>query len=294
MTAMERVSPARLVATGILIAVLSSLGTVAGLVLLLRARPDALGTSSVLPPGGGETVVEAVRRSNPAVVAITVSKDVPVYERYLEEVQSPFGRLRVPQVRQNGTREQEVGGGSGFLVSEDGYVVTNRHVVADEEAGYAVFTNDGTKYEATVVARDAELDLAVIRIEGTGFPYLSFGDSDALEVGQAVITIGNALAEFRNTVSVGVVSGIARSLVASDRRGGTEQLDQLIQTDAAVNEGNSGGPLLNLAGEVVGVNVAAASGAENIGFALNANSVKGMVAQVRSAALQQEAVSSQP
>lgn len=236
-------------------------------------------------------VVRAVRTANPAVVAITISKNIPVYEEYMSNEAIPFEdffgnngffNFNVPQIRQNGTEKREVGGGSGFLVSSDGFIVTNRHVVEDDSAEYAVFTNDEIKYEAKVVARDPVLDLAVLKIEGGNFPHLVFGDSDKLEVGQTVISIGNALAEFRNTVSVGIVSGLSRSIIASDRYGGSASaLDHLIQTDAAINQGNSGGPLLNLKGEVIGVNVAVASGAENIGFALSANSVKSIVESVQ-------------
>lgn len=234
-------------------------------------------------------IIKTVEKANPAVVAITVSKNVPTYERYYESIPSPFDDFfgggffnwTVPHLRQNGTETLKVGGGSGFLVSSDGYIVTNRHVVDDESAEYTVFTNDGEKYPATVIARDPALDLAVIKIDASEMPYLPFGDSDALQLGQTVISIGNALAEFRNTVSIGIVSGLSRSIVASDGRGSTEALDQLIQTDAAINEGNSGGPLLNLSGEVIGVNVAVASGAENIGFALSSNSVKSVVESVK-------------
>jgi serine protease Do len=230
-------------------------------------------------------VIDVVKMADPAVVAITVSKNVPVYEQYYGSI-SPFddffgGFFRVPQIRQNGTELQEVGGGSGFIVSPDGYIVTNRHVVFDESAQYTVFTNDGEKHDATVIARDAMLDIAVIKIEGENFSYLSFGDSSSLQVGQSVIAIGNALAEFRNTVSVGVVSGLSRSIVASDRQGGVESLEELIQTDAAINGGNSGGPLLDLNGNVIGVNVAIVSGAQNVGFALSSNSVKNVVESVR-------------
>lgn len=234
-------------------------------------------------------IVNAVKKANPAVVAITVSKNVPVYEQYFESVPSPFGNFfgddffgsMIPRYRQNGTEKQEIGGGSGFIVSSDGYIVTNRHVVDDEKAEYTVFLNDGTKYDTKVVAVDPVLDLAVLKINGKNLPHLSFANSDAIEVGQSVIAIGNALAEFRNTVSVGIISGLSRSIVASDRSGGSEALDQLIQTDAAINPGNSGGPLLNLSGDVVGVNVAVASGAENIGFALSANSVENVVESVK-------------
>lgn len=259
----------------------------AGLFTYLLSRTDS-SSSWRLPPiisrGSSEgLVVEAVKKANPAVVAITISKNVPVGRRYaLPSPFSDFFSLIPPyQNPGQGTQKQDIGGGSGFLVSADGYVVTNRHVVADEEAEYTVFTNDGEKHSAAVVAQDSALDLALLKIEGDNYPYLGFGDSDQLVVGQTAIAIGNALGEFRNTVSVGVISGLSRSIVAGSLTGQAEALDQVIQTDAAINSGNSGGPLLNLAGEVIGINVAMASGAaESIGFALPANEVKNAVATV--------------
>ena len=202
-------------------------------------------------------VVQAVDKANPAVVSIVITKDVPVVERFFEEAPDPFKgffgnnfnsqfRFRVPQYRQRGTQKREIGGGSGFLVSSDGMIVTNRHVVDQDNVDYTVFTNDGTKYEAKIVARDPANDLAVIKVSGDNLPFLEFADSDQLRVGQTVIAIGNALAEFRNTVSVGVISGLSRSILAGVSQGQPEQLDEVIQTDAAINPGNSGGPLLNL------------------------------------------------
>jgi serine protease Do len=241
-------------------------------------------TSAPISASSEKEIIEAVKKADPAVIAITISKNILIYERYYESIPGPWGLFfQIPQIRQQGTELLEVGGGSGFLVSADGYIVTNRHVVDDRNAEYTVFTNDGSQYPARVIVRDETLDIAIIKIEGANFPHLSLGDSDALEVGQTVIAIGNALAEFRNTVSVGVVSGLSRSIVAADSRGKAEELNELIQTDAAINQGNSGGPLLNLKGEVVGVNVAIASGAENIGFALSANVVKSVVDSVRQA-----------
>lgn len=231
-------------------------------------------------------VIDAVKKTNPAVVSIVISKQVPKYETYYDN-NNPFEDIfpgfnfAVPQYRQNGTEKKEVGGGSGFLVSSDGLIVTNKHVVSDKTAEYTVFMNDGKKYSATVVARDSVLDIALIRISGISFPYLSLGNSDKLEVGQSVIAIGNALAEYRNTVSVGVVSGLARSVVAGDGSGKSELLDKVIQTDAAINPGNSGGPLLNLHGQVIGVNVAIVSGSQNIGFALPINSIKSVIESVK-------------
>ena len=231
-------------------------------------------------------IANTIVRVNPAVVSVVVTKDVPVYEQYLETF-NPwgfFGGFSIPRVRENGTEEREVGGGSGFLVSGDGLIVTNRHVVEDTEARYSILLNDGTAYEVEVLARDPQLDIAVLRITddvAEELTYVTFGDSESLRLGETVIAIGNALAEFRNSVSVGVVSGLSRSIVASNSMGQSEQLDQVIQTDAAINPGNSGGPLLNLAGEVVGVNVATSRGADNIGFALPAHIVVGAVDSVK-------------
>lgn len=233
-------------------------------------------------------VVNAVKKTNPAVISIVISKEVPKYETYIDpNRQNLWGDMfpgfffNTPQYRQNGTEKKEVGGGSGFFVSEDGLIVTNKHVVDQKDVEYTVFTNDGKKHSAKVVARDPVLDIALIKVEGSGFPYLTLGNSDALEVGQSVIAIGNALAEFRNTVSVGVVSGLSRSITAGDSSGKTELLDHVIQTDAAINPGNSGGPLLDLSGKVIGVNVAVAQGSQSIGFALPINSVKSSIESVK-------------
>ena len=234
-------------------------------------------------------VVNAVKKTKEAVVSIIIIKEVPKYEAYVDpNVQAnPFGNLfpgfnfNIPQYRQNGTEKKEVGGGSGFFVTSDGLIVTNKHVVAQNDVEYTVYTNDGKKHTATVVARDPVLDIALIKVSGFGFTSLAIGDSDTLEIGHTVIAIGNALAEFKNTVSVGVISGLSRSLTAGDNTGKTELLDHVIQTDAAINPGNSGGPLLNLKGEVVGVNVAIAQGSQSIGFALPINSVKSAIESVK-------------
>ncbi len=243
-----------------------------------------------------DMIISAIAKASPAVVSIIITKDVPIMEKYYKNTpflgpfDDFFGGLfgdprgfnyQVPQYRQKGTEKKEVGGGSGFLVSKNGMIITNKHVVDDKDAEYTVFTNDGKKYDASVMAVDPVNDVAVLKIEGDNFPFLDFADSDKLKVGQTTIAIGNALGEFKNTVSVGIVSGLSRSLVAGDNFGKSEQLEGIIQTDAAINPGNSGGPLLDSRGKVIGVNVAMASGSENIGFSLPSNMVRSVFESVR-------------
>lgn len=256
------------------------------LVGLITEEASTSRDAQVMEVVAHEQIVSVVEKVNPAVVSVVITKDVPVYEQYYESIDpwGFFGGFTVPRMRENGTEEKEVGGGSGFVVSNDGMIVTNRHVVEDETARYSVLLNDGTVYKVDVLARDPQLDIAILKIAEpleNSLSYLTFGDSESLKLGQTVIAIGNALAEFRNSVSVGVVSGLSRSIVASDGMGHSEQLDQVIQTDAAINPGNSGGPLLNLAGEVIGVNVATSRGADNIGFSLPSHLVKGVVESVK-------------
>ena len=221
-------------------------------------------------------VISVVEKANPAVVSIIITKDVPTYEQYYQQYNpfsGLFGDVNVPSQKQNGTQQQEIGGGSGFFVSSDGYIVTNNHVVEDTTADYTVLTNDGTKYTAKVLAKDSVMDIAILKVEGTDFRYLTFADSDKLKLGQTTIAIGNALAEFQNSISTGVISGLSRSITASGAAGGSEQLEGIIQTDAAINPGNSGGPLLDINGNVIGVNVAVEQSAQSIGFALPSNMV---------------------
>lgn len=167
--------------------------------------------------------------------------------------------------------------GTGFIVSDKGIVVTNKHVVGTN-AIYNVVTRDGKKFEVRKIYRDPVLDLAVVQIDEGGLKALNMGSSANLKVGQTVIAIGNALGKLTNTVTTGVVSGLGRQVVAGNPFSGSlESLDNLIQTDAAINMGNSGGPLLNSAGQVIGVNVATTDGAQSIGFAIPIDSVKKIV-----------------
>ena len=226
-------------------------------------------------------VINAVAKANPAVISIIISKDVPVYEQYYQQY-NPFSNLFGNTTQnQTGTETQQIGGGSGFFVTSDGYIVTNNHVVEDTTASYTVITNDNKKYDAKVLAKDATLDVAVLKIEGTGFKYLTFANSDQLKLGQSAIAIGNALAEFQNSISLGIISGLSRSITAgTSATGASEQLEGVIQTDAAINPGNSGGPLLDINGNVIGVNVAVENGANSIGFALPSNMVKSIADSV--------------
>jgi len=250
-----------------------------------------------------QAIIDAAKNVSPSVVSIVISKNLPVYEQqwtdpFGDNSTDPFGDLfpnfQIPQQVQKGTQYQEVGAGSGFIVSADGLVLTNKHVVSDNKADYTVITNDGKKYPAKVLALDPVQDLAVIKIQPKSsavaalsagasptFKPVILGDSSGIQIGQTAVAIGNALGQFSNTVSVGVVSGLQRTISASDQVGTfSETLDGIIQTDAAINAGNSGGPLLNLKGEVIGINTATAQGAQSIGFAIPINMAKRDIDQV--------------
>lgn len=236
-----------------------------------------------------DEVIDVVGHALDSVVSIVLTKELPVFERFNG---SPFNdpficqffgedlcdQFQSPQVRQRGTQKQEVGAGTGFFVRKDGLIITNKHVVERDDVEYTVVTNDGTKHQARVLARDPVNDLALISIAGDNFQVLALGDSSKVKLGQTVIAVGNALGQFSNTVSKGIVSGLSRSVVA---QGGSsvETLIGVIQTDAAINPGNSGGPLLDLSGKVIGINTAVAGGAQSIGFALPVNLAKRLVDQ---------------
>lgn len=234
-----------------------------------------------------EKIVRIVADMLPSVVSIVATKDLPVVERCFIDpfgddplFKEFFGDFRIPSVCQSEgkTEKRKVGSGSGFIVSRDGLVVTNRHVVQDAGAEYSVILNDGRKLPATILVRHTTYDLAVAKIKtDEQFHAVPLGNSDTIRSGQRVIAIGNALGEFQNTVSLGIISGLRRSIVAGTQGGAAEELTDLIQTDAAINPGNSGGPLLDMTGKAIGINTAVAQGAENIGFALPVNLVKEML-----------------
>lgn len=210
-------------------------------------------------------VIKVAEDVSPSVV--TVSVETP-QRRVLQF--SPFGGF---SQRIEGGTPQDIG--TGFVVSEDGLIVTNKHVVSTDGAKYRVITKDDKEYEVKQVSRDPSNDIAVIKIEAKGLKPVELGESGNLKVGQFVIAIGTALGEFRHTVTTGVISGLGRGITAGSAfEGYVERLDNVIQTDAAINPGNSGGPLLNSAGQVIGINVAVAQGAQNVGFAIPINVVK--------------------
>lgn len=240
-------------------------------------------------------VIDVVKRASPAVVSVIASEEVPKIEACADQGTAAlpdvppdlqqFFNLQNPTYCQNGTEFKRVGAGSGFLVGREGYILTNKHVVADEKAAYTVVLNDkkhyGQKVKARVLARDPSNDIAVLRIDVLDdLPFLTLGDSRKLQVGQTAIAIGYSLGQFDNTVSKGVISGLARSIQATGSGLGVEDLRGLIQTDAAINPGNSGGPLLDLGGNVVGISVAMAN-AQSIGFAIPANIAKNAFQQAR-------------
>ncbi len=226
--------------------------------------------------GEEQEVVRVVKRVSPAVVAVNVSRTVPKPRGSASStVQAPSSQL----LPLPGSRER-LGAGSGFFVSTDGLIVTNRHVVDNPNAEYLVTLQDGERLSARVLGVDPALDLAILKVEITDAPTLELGDSDALEVGQTVLAIGNALAQFQNSLTKGVISGKNRRLIA-DGVSGAEVLEEAIQTDAAINPGNSGGPLLDLQGRVVGVTTAVSEGGQSLGFAIPANAVKQAVESVK-------------
>lgn len=232
-----------------------------------------------------EQIVSAVKKVMPAVVSITAAKDWRVLEEAARKL-APFGFPypgEIPSSEQGGipdgiptTEDGKVrlGGGSGFLVDASGIILTNRHVVADPDAEYTAVLHNETSHPVRVVARDPIHDVAILKLEAGGpvipdLPVVSLADEKTLELGHTVIAIGNALGEFKNSVSTGVISGLSRLISAiTDMSGHQERLRGLIQTDAAINPGNSGGPLIDLEGNVIGINVAIVFGAQNIGFAI--------------------------
>lgn len=217
----------------------------------------------------GELISEITKETGPSVVSISVTTQAVS--------QGFFGPQSV----------ESQGAGTGVVISDDGVIITNRHVIPNGTTAVAVTLSDGTTLDdVEVIGRTNEsdpLDIAFLKIndtEGKKLTIANIGDSGEMEVGDRVIAIGNALGQFENTVTSGIISGYGRDIEASDGGASTESLQNLFQTDAAINPGNSGGPLMNLSGEVIGINVAVAD-AQNIGFAIPINDIKGLIASVQ-------------
>lgn len=183
----------------------------------------------------------------------------------------------------DGLLRGQSGAGTGIIISEDGLILTNKHVVPADATRFSVFTSDGKEYQdAKVVARDVLNDVAFVRINAKGLRAAELGDSSQVSVGQKVVAIGNALGQFQNTVTEGIISGLGRPIIAGDAAGTRfESLENLLQTDAAINPGNSGGPLVNLEGQVIGINTAIAGDGQNLGFAIPINEAKAAIASVK-------------
>lgn len=209
----------------------------------------------------GEIVADVFKKVSPSTVAITT-----------QTITS--NRFYGPQVSQ--------GAGSGFVVSANGYIVTNKHVVPEGVESATVIMHDGKEFpNVKVVGRDPLNDIAFLKIDGvTDLPAVQLGDSSKVEPGLKVVAIGNALGQFRNSVTSGIISGIGRPIQAQDSLGSAEKLENLFQTDAAINPGNSGGPLVNLSGEVIGINTAVSEEGDAIGFAIPINDAKNIIASM--------------
>lgn len=257
------------------------------------------GDSSILSSTNQDATM-AVEQASPSVVSIIVTKEITTYygspqssfddffKNWSFGFDDFFNGPRIPEnwgpnpPQEEKKETRQIGGGTGFVISsQDGLILTNKHVVSDTEAEYTVITNDGEKYKAEIVARDPFNDIAILKIEALNLIEVSLGDSDKLKIGQTVIAIGNALGEYRNTVTKGVISGISRRVIAGDAHGSSEVLENVIQTDAAINFGNSGGPLINLQGEVIGINTAISIEGQLIGFAIPVNQAKQVIESVK-------------
>lgn len=220
------------------------------------------------------TLIAQAAVSKSVVIPASTEEDITIraYESTLASVVNIVMSEQIMDLS-GGVSQQDTGGGTGFFITSDGYIVTNKHVVSRKDVEYTVITSNGKEYTASVLAVDPLFDIAIVKVEGSGFKPAKLGDSDKIKIGQTVLAIGNVLAEFSNTLTKGIISGIGRTITASGN-GITETLEGTIQTDASINPGNSGGPLINLKGEVVGVNTAIDRSGESLGFAIPINEIK--------------------
>ena len=224
--------------------------------------------SPLAPMTEEDRLIKVIAKSSPAVVSIVIESAAPT----ITITQTNNGKVEQEQT-QDGL--QEVGRGTGFLVSADGMIVTNRHVASDRVSKYTALLSDGRSFAAKVLDIDPANDLAFLKIDQTGLPFLTVSPNDNLRIGQNVIAIGNALGKYDNTVTRGILSGVNRSVDATDgRTGKTESLEDILQTDAAINNGNSGGPLIDGNGMVIGVNTAVENDGRGLGFAIPGSEVR--------------------
>lgn len=240
----------------------------------LGANQDepAIERQQVILKSQGQVISQLAAKVGPSVVSVETTTS--------SQVRSLFGPRQ----------SEQVGAGTGIIISESGIVITNRHVVPAGTTNVALVLSDGTRLEdVEVIGRTNQrdsLDVAFLKIndaKGKKLTPARLGDSSKMRVGDPVVAIGNALGQFENTVTSGIISGHGRSVQALSEVGSeAENLENLFQTDAAINQGNSGGPLMNLDGEVIGINTAVATDSENIGFSIPINDVKGMVDTVMS------------
>lgn len=258
-----------ILATGIVVGALALMGLGIGGGVLIE---QGLGTTSIATPSlssGGDgnttitqeesTIAAVAEKVEPSVVSIVTETQIQSYY---------------------GTTSGE-GAGTGIIVSEDGYVMTNNHVI-DGATTVSVIDSEGALYDdVEVIGRDPLNDIAFLKINSTDtFTPAELGNSSSIRVGQQVVAIGNALGQYSNTVTSGIVSGTGRPVTASSGYGDSESLTDLIQTDASINSGNSGGPLVNMSGQVIGINTAIVEDANGIGFSIPINSTKGVLAEV--------------
>jgi serine protease Do len=216
-------------------------------------------------------VIKIIKKVMPSVVSIAIAEKLEDLRHQL-----PKGAdVTIPDGAADEHGMVTTGGGSGFIAAANGLILTNKHVVSERKAEYTVILSDGREFQATILSRDPINDVAILKIAADGLPCVRLGDATKLQLGQSLIAIGNALGIFRNTVSVGIVSGLSRSITAqADPDAPAQEMRGLIQTDAAINPGNSGGPIVDGDGLVVGVNAAIVSGAQSIGFAIPVNAAR--------------------
>jgi serine protease Do len=219
-----------------------------------------------------EATIRAIKKVIPAVVSIIVYDQQEYYSVDLSTGE---------QTSQN--KKVEEGRGTGFIISPDGFILTNKHVVnagAEKTAEYRITLNSGKQYYAQLIGKDPLNDLAVLKIFDKDLPCIELGDSSDLQLGSTVMAIGNVLGRYQNSVTKGIVSGLGRELIASDNHGNTESFKNVIQTDAEINFGNSGGPLIDLEGKLIGINVAIDSAGSSVGFAIPINDARSVITSV--------------